>query len=68
VFDGDPDEVLDVYFRPCSLLVTSSDLARMGATPARGGINSMTGRRATDNAVVQRTLSLTVTCANCWPV
>jgi glutaminase len=62
VLDGDPDEVLDVYFRQCSLLVTSSDLARMGATLARGGINPMTGRRVTSNAVVQRMLSVMVTC------
>ncbi|CAN5805648.1 hypothetical protein BH09ACT7_BH09ACT7_24470 [soil metagenome] len=62
VLDGDPDEVLDVYFRQCSLRVTSSDLARMGATLARGGINPMTGRQVTGNAVVQRTLSVMVTC------
>lgn len=62
VLDGDPDEVLDVYFRQCSLMVTSSDLARMGATLARGGINPLTGRRVTDNGVVQRTLSVMVTC------
>lgn len=62
VLDGDPDEVLDVYFRQCSLLVTSTDLARIGATLARGGVNPMTGRRVTDNVVVQRTLSVMVTC------
>jgi glutaminase len=62
VLDGDPDEVLDVYFRQCSLLVTSTDLARIGATLARGGVNPMTGRRVTDNLVVQRTLSVMVTC------
>jgi glutaminase len=62
VLDGDPEEVLDVYFRQCSLLVTSTDLARMGATLARGGVNPMTGRRVTDNVVVQRTLSVMVTC------
>ena len=37
VLDDDPDEVLDVYYRQCSLKVTSTDLARMGATLARGG-------------------------------
>src|SRR6266436_4070319 len=37
VLDGDPDEVLDVYFRQCSFNVTSTDLARMAATLARGG-------------------------------
>ena len=29
VLDDDPDEVLDVYYRQCSLNVTSTDLARM---------------------------------------
>lgn len=62
VLDGDPDEVLDVYFRPCSFNVTTTDLARMAATLARGGINPMTGRRVTDAGVVKRTLSVMVTC------
>ena len=47
VLDDDPDEVLDVYYRQCSLNVTSTDLARMGATLARGGVNPQTGRRVT---------------------
>ena len=58
----DPDEVLDAYFRQCSLRVTTVDLARMAATLARGGINPQTGRRVTGAAVVQRTLSVMVTC------
>lgn len=62
VLDGDPDEVLDVYFRQCSITVTSTDLARMAATLARGGVNPLTGRRVTDGSVVQRTLSVMVTC------
>ncbi|HTY28500.1 MAG TPA: glutaminase A [Mycobacterium sp.] len=62
VLADDPDEVLDVYFRQCSLRVTSADLARMGATLARGGINPQTGRRVTSTRVVQRTLSVMVTC------
>jgi glutaminase len=62
VLDDDPDEVLDVYFRQCALNVTSTDLARMGATLARGGVNPLTGRRVTNPAVVKRTLSVMVTC------
>lgn len=58
----EPDDVLDVYFRQCSLRVTSVDLARMAATLARGGINPQTGRRVTAAPVVQRTLSVMVTC------
>jgi len=62
VLADDPDDVLDVYFRQCSLRVTSADLARMGATLARGGVNPQTGRRVTSTRVVQRTLSVMVTC------
>ena len=54
--------VLDVYFRQCSFNMTTTDLARMAATLARGGVNPMTGRRVTDTVVVQRTLSVMVTC------
>ena len=49
VLDGDSDEVPDVYFRHCSLLVNSTDLARTGANLARGGVNPMTGRAVTDS-------------------
>ncbi|MBJ7341737.1 glutaminase A [Mycolicibacterium sp.] len=62
VLDDDPDDVLDVYFRQCSFNVTSTDLARMAATLARGGMNPLTGRRVTNAAVVRRTLSVMVTC------
>lgn len=62
VLKEDPDDALDVYFRQCSLKVTSTDLARMGATLARGGVNPATGRRVTGSRVVKRTLSVMVTC------
>ncbi len=62
VLEGDPEDVLDVYFRQCSLLVTTTDLARMAATLARGGMNPLTGRQVTDHLVVQRTLSVMTTC------
>ncbi|KAA0083195.1 glutaminase A [Mycolicibacterium sp. P9-64] len=62
VLDDNPDDVLDVYFRQCSFNVTATDLARMAATLARGGINPVTGRRVTNAAVVKRTLSVMVTC------
>ncbi|MEB3035218.1 glutaminase, partial [[Mycobacterium] nativiensis] len=55
---ADPDDALDLYIRQCSLKVTSTDLARMAATLARGGLNPLTGRQVTDAAVVRRTLSV----------
>ncbi|WP_159230742.1 glutaminase A [Mycolicibacterium vanbaalenii] len=62
VLADDPDDVLDVYFRQCALRVTSTDLAKIGATLARGGVNPQTGRRVLSAAVVRRTLSVMVTC------
>ena len=38
----DPAEALDLYTRQCSLSVTATDLAVMGATLADGGVNPLT--------------------------
>lgn len=62
VLDDDPDEVLDVYFRQCAIKVTSTDLACMASTLAGGGVNPRTGVRVASPAVVQRTLSVMMTC------
>jgi glutaminase len=43
---ADPMGVCDVYTRQCSTLVTTTDLAVMGATLANAGINPITGKRA----------------------
>jgi glutaminase len=40
---ADPDETTDLYTRQCSLLVSATDLAVMGATLAGGGVNPLTG-------------------------
>jgi glutaminase len=42
---ADPDETTDIYTRQCSLLVSASDLAVMGATLAAGGVNPLTGQK-----------------------
>jgi len=39
----DPGEVLDLYFRQCSVSVTARDLAIMAATLANDGANPVTG-------------------------
>jgi glutaminase len=41
----DPADAIDLYTRQCSLNVTASDLAVMGATLADGGVNPLTGTR-----------------------
>lgn len=43
---SDPMRAVDVYTRQCSTLVTTTDLAVMGATLAAGGVNPATKQRA----------------------
>jgi glutaminase len=45
---ADPDETTDLYTRQCSLLVSATDLAVMGATLADGGMNPITGVQVID--------------------
>ena len=58
IIKGDVDDVLEVYFRQCSVLVTARDLALMGATLANGGINPLTGEQILSSYSVSRTLSV----------
>ena len=44
----DPADAVDLYTRQCSLNVTASDLAVMGATLADGGVNPLTKTRVID--------------------
>jgi len=43
MIERDPDEVLDLYFRQCSVLVSTRDLAVMAATLAAHGRNPLSG-------------------------
>jgi glutaminase len=56
------DEILDLYFQQCSLLVTCRDLALMAATLANGGVNPATGVRALEQRYVRDVLSVMYTC------
>lgn len=56
------DEVLDLYFQQCSLLVTCRDLAMMGATLANGGVHPVSGATALDRRYVGDVLSVMYTC------
>jgi glutaminase len=62
VYDLAVDDVLDVYFRQCSILVTASDLAVMGATLANLGKNPVTGKQVFGLDSVRQTLSVMFTC------
>lgn len=62
VFTVPVDEVLDLYFRQCSVLVTAIDLAVMGATLANIGANPLTRREVFRMETVRETLSVMFTC------
>lgn len=58
----DPHEMVQGYLRQCSVEVTITQLAVMGATFASGGRNPLTGERVLEERVVQQTLSVMLTC------
>ena len=54
----DPMEAVDIYTLQCSTLVTTVDLAIMGATLANGAVNPVTGKRVIARANVPPVLAL----------
>ena len=62
MLENDVDEIVDLYFGQCSVLVTCRDLAVIGATLANGGRNPLTGERAIDSQHVTNVLSVMSTC------
>lgn len=56
------EHALDVYFRQCSILVTSRDLAMIGATLANMGLNPVSGQPVFDVLTVKHMLSIMFTC------
>jgi glutaminase len=57
----DPVETTDLYTRQCSLDVSATDLAVMGATLANGGVNPLTNERVIGPGCCQRTLAVMAT-------
>lgn len=62
IIETDPVPALEDYFRQCSVLVNTRDLAIMAATLANGGTNPVTGKEALGIDAVQRVLSVMTTC------
>ena len=62
MLDDDVESVLALYFRQCSVQVTCTELAVMGATLANGGVNPITGLRALDAEYVPDVLSVMSSC------
>lgn len=58
---SDPEEVLRVYTKQCSVGVTTQQLAIMGATLANGGVNPKTGQRLLDENHLPELLAIMLT-------
>lgn len=56
------EEILDLYFQQCSIMVTARDLGVMAATLAHGGLNPLTGLRAVPRQFTRDILSVMFTC------
>jgi glutaminase len=57
----DPAEATDLYTRQCSLEVTATDLAVMGATLADGGVNPVSGERVVSATTCRYALAVMTT-------
>lgn len=62
IIERDPDSLLDLYFKQCSLLVNCRDLALMAATLANDGVNPVKGVRALKSEFVPKVLSVMSSC------
>lgn len=58
----DEEAALELYFQQCSVSTTCSQLARMGATLAAGGVNPVKGEVALDSGHVKHVLALMYMC------
>ena len=59
---ADEEAALDLYLQQCSVIATTRQLARMGATLAAGGKNPITQAEAIDEGYVKHVLALMYTC------
>lgn len=62
IIETDPTPVLEDYFKACSVMVNTEDLAMMAATLANGGTQPTTGGQVMSPEAVQRVLSVMTTC------
>lgn len=62
VFDGDIEDVLDLYFKQCSLEINAKDLARFGAMLANDGVLPWSGERVVTRDVCRIVKTIMVTC------
>lgn len=62
VLEGDVEEVLDLYFRQCSIEVNCMDIARIGAIIAMDGVDPNTGEKLVPKRIARIVKTFMVTC------
>lgn len=62
--DGNVEAVVDLYTRQCAILVTATDLARMGATLAHIGENPVSQQQVFELEAVRNTLAVMFMCGS----
>ena len=62
MLEGDVEEILDVYFKQCSIECTAQDLARFGALLANDGVTPWSGERLLSRECCRIVKTIMVTC------
>ena len=62
LLDRPVDEILELYFQQCSILVDARDLAVLAATLANAGVSPITGDRVVEEPYVRDVLTVMDTC------
>lgn len=62
MLEANVEEILDLYFQQCSLIVNADDLALMAATLANRGLNPVTRERALKTEYIRDVLTVMLTC------
>lgn len=60
--NNEPEDVLDIYFKQCSIEVTCKDIARIGAMLANDGVLPWSGEKLIPRSVARIVKTIMVTC------
>lgn len=62
IIEGEVEEVLDLYFKQCSIKINAIDIAMMGAVLAGDGVSPVTGDTLIPRSIARLVKTFMVTC------
>ncbi|MCK8828264.1 glutaminase A [Natroniella acetigena] len=62
IIEGDVEEIVDLYFKQCSIEVTCKDIANMAAVLANQGVDPITEKRVISKKIARIVRTLMTTC------